>query len=115
MPDVTHYTSALNYSTLTIAASGTESGSLDLYGTTLVGLYMPAAWSVADLSFKASSDNTTFYDVYRDSGSSASITTAASRYVALDPADFAGVRFLKLVSSATQSASRVITVVSRPL
>ncbi|MCC7260703.1 MAG: hypothetical protein IT567_06690 [Alphaproteobacteria bacterium] len=115
MPSMNEFSANLVYHNVTIASGGTTSSAIDLYGTTLVGIFMPASWTAANLTLKASSDNSTFEDVYDSAGTQKTLTVAASRYVMLDPSHYAGIRHLKLVSSATQGADRVITLAVRPV
>lgn len=98
--------------TATIAASSATSGEVDLEGGKLVGVIMPAAWDAATLSVQASTaSGGTFADVYSSAGAQVSWTVAASQYIAIDPATVGGVEFVKLVSSATQTAQRDLTVI----
>jgi hypothetical protein len=41
-----------------------------------------------------------------------SVTVGTSRYVALDPAVFAGVKWVKVVSGSSEAAERTITIVT---
>lgn len=101
--------------TVTIASSGTESNAVDLNGTRVVGIITPAALTGTAITLKASFDGTNFHDMYNKDGVQMTITVAASRWVALAPADLAGVRYLKLVSGSAEAAERVISIVTRPL
>jgi hypothetical protein len=97
-----------------IAASGTTSQSLDLSGSCLVGIQMPTAFTGTAVTFNVSADGVNFYPMY--SGASAySLTVAASRYILIPAADFAGVRYLQVVSNATEGSARALTLAVRPL
>lgn len=105
--------------TATIADGGTSSAEVDLgnYGLTLVGIIVPSTWATASISFTAATaSGGTFYPVYNAAGAAiatGSIAGGTAVWIALDPADFAGIRFLKLVSSAAQSGIDVLTLITR--
>lgn len=87
---------------------------------TLVGIIMPAVWSAASLTFQASNDNSTFADLYNAAGAEITVTASTSRWIALDPADFVGIAYLKVRSgtagaAVNQGGDRVITLVFRPV
>lgn len=96
----------------TIANGASLSGSVDLTGVLLVGIYMPSAWTAADITFQASpdyddDDTVTFQSIYNGDGDEYTIASAAaqaSRFIAIDPRDFAGVRFLKIRSGTAAAA-----------
>lgn len=98
-------------------SSNSISAEIDLgKGGKLQGIYMPAAWTTADITLQAaSSSGGTFLDVYDDAGTEASISAAASRYITLYPDQFAGVRFIKIRSGTTgtpvnQAAARSLVL-----
>jgi hypothetical protein len=87
---------------------------------TLVAIVVPASWTAADLTFQASNDDTTFTNLYNASGTEVTVTAAASRWIALDPSDFAGIAYLKVRSgtaaaAVNQGGDRVVTFVIRPV
>ena len=48
-----------------LIAGGTSlSSGLNLGGRVLTGVFMPASWTAANLTFQASYDGVTFYDMY---------------------------------------------------
>lgn len=106
--------------TVTIADSSSLSGATDLGYATFCGFITPSGWTTAAVSFAAATSLAgTYYPVLSASG--AEITTgsvAASKWVALDPADFAGIRWLKIQSGTSavpvnQSGGDIITLVLR--
>lgn len=100
----------------TIAASGTTSAEVDLEGTTLCGLIMPATFTGTTITFQMSDDSGgTFVLMHDGAGASYSKTVATSKYIPLNPADFAGMRYIKLVSGSTESSQRVIKLATRPV
>lgn len=100
----------------TIASSATTSGEIDLSGTTLCGIYIPAAFTGTSISFQAASESGgTFVAVKDGAGNSVSKTVAASQFIKIDPTDFVGVRFLKIVSGSTEAAERTLVLAARPI
>ena len=88
--------------------------ALDMRGKTLVGLIMPAALTSTSITFSGCETvDGTFVDLYDTSGTQISVTVAASRYILIDPADFASIRFLKIVMGSNELADRTITAVMR--
>lgn len=89
---------------------------VDLQGCTPAAIEMPAAWDTANLTFSvASSLSGTYKNVYDEFGSEATVTAAASRFIRLSPADWWGLRYLKIRSGTagtpvTQTAARIITI-----
>jgi hypothetical protein len=106
--------------TIIIANGESLSGSVGLGGSTMVGIVMPATWTAANLTVQASHDGATYNNLYDDLGTEVTVTAAASRYIALDPSVFAGIRYLKVRSGTSGSAvnqggDRTITLVTRPV
>jgi hypothetical protein len=100
---------------ITTSTSQTVSSAVDLGGTTFVGIYTPATLTSTSISFQASHDNITFSPVENGSGSAISITVSGSEYVPLNPADFAGVQFIKVIAGSNEAADRTFTLALRPL
>lgn len=100
----------------TISGGGTVSTATDLYGYTLCGVFIPTGFQGTAISFHASISNSGTYSPMKDgAGAAVSKTVAGGDYVYLDPAVFAGVRFVKIVSNATEAGSRDVTLAARPL
>jgi len=88
-PIVTHNLTA------TIADSATESSAIDLSGTTLTAIAIPAEFDGAALTLKAAqSHDATYVDVYSDNGLHLNITAAASQMVTIEPAKMAGLQYI---------------------
>ena len=63
------------------------------------GLVLPAEWDAADVTFQVSVDGgVTYYNMYDDADNEYVVQAGASRYVALNPSDFAGVSNVKIRS-----------------
>jgi hypothetical protein len=100
-----------------IANGQTASSAISLSDNALdfscfVGFYTPATLTGTSFTFQASSDGSTFVNVLNE-GTSYSVTVAASRYVSVEPAVFAGVRFIKIVSGSSEGAERTIVACLR--
>jgi hypothetical protein len=106
--------------TVTIANGASLSGSVDMGAARLVGIIMPASWTAAGLTFQCSSDNSTFYNMYDETGAELTWTVAASTYVTANfPTRWLACRYLKIRSGTSsvavnQGAARTLTVVSAP-
>jgi hypothetical protein len=103
-----------------IANGASLSDAVNLAGFRAVGIQMPSAWTAANLTFQASFDGTTYVDLYDDAGNEQTATAAASRFMFLTPAEWAGIRYLKIRSGTTsvpvnQGAARTIQLITRPL
>lgn len=99
---------------VTIANSGTTSTQIDLKDKTLLGLFMPSAFTGTAITFLASqASGGTDVTVTDGAGADYSITVAPSKYVPVDPNKFLGVRFLKVKSGSTELAARTVGIASR--
>ena len=65
----------------TIANGASLSGALDLNERTPVALLMPAAWTAASITFQASFDNSTFYNVFTAAGGEYTLTVDVDQYI----------------------------------
>ncbi len=98
-----------------IAASGTESTSINLNSAALVGLYIPAGWDAADITFKMSHDGSTWYPGRDAAGTLLTLTGfSAGDYIALPAGAFHGIENIRFVSTATQTDAVVLKAVLRP-
>ena len=100
---------------LAIANGASLSIGYSLQGRILTGVYMPAAWTAAGLTFQASYDGVTWFNVYDTTGELTITTAAASLYLALDGTKFLGVNFLKVRSGTAgvpvaQGGARTLTL-----
>lgn len=110
---MTQYLGNLTYNVATIGSGTTTSDAIDLQGLLVVQLIMPAALTGTAISFQSSHDNVTFQDCYNDANSLITITVAVNRTYNIDPKDFAGCRYFKIVSNASEAADRAIGIVAR--
>ena len=93
-----------------IANTEQESSAINLAGRNFCGIYLPAAFTGTALTFLASDaiDGDYLPIKVTTSGTALSYTVAQGNYVAVNPQDFLGVNFLKVVSGSAQAAERTI-------
>ena len=118
------YSNVLYYETATIdtAATALSSGT-HLNGLLLVGITKADIdWDTANITFQVSHDNVTYVDLYTSGGLEKTVTVSIdtdAQYFALDPSDFAGVKYIKFRSGTQatpvqQSESQDLVVHYRP-
>lgn len=101
--------------TATIASGQTTSAEVDLGGTNIVGLQMPASFTSTSLKFLVSTaSGGTYQNLADGAGSDVSKTVAGGKYIGIDPTLFRGVRYVKLVSGSSEGADRQIVIFSTP-
>lgn len=100
---------------VTIAGSGTTSTAIDFQGRGLVALILPATFTGTGVSFQISPDGVTYYDCYNTANTLLSATVTQGRAYMFSPGDLVGIRYLKIVSNATEGGSRTLTLLSREL
>lgn len=87
--------------TATIAGGQSLSSAVNLGGLRLFGIVMPSAWTAAGLTFQMSPDGANWFNIYDANGNELSASAAASRYIALDPVNFAPVAWIKMRSGTS--------------
>ena len=96
------------YNSLAIATSQPNSAVITTEGLSLCGILFPAAFTGTTVTFLACDTlGGTYVPVYNSAGA-VSYTVAQGRYVAIDPKDFYGIQFLKIVSGSSEAAGRTI-------
>lgn len=107
--------------TVTIAngASLSSAAAVGGKGAIVTAIIMPAAWTAAGLSFQASHDGTTWYEVIKTDGNAVEVTApAADEWIVLPTTLIGPVPYLKVRSGTSaapvnQLAERTLTLVSR--
>lgn len=112
MPNPADFPAKIVHKTVTIANAATDSDAIDLQGLTLCGVHLPSGFDGTSLAFKTSTTLGGTYTTVADGAADIAKVVAASRYVALDPSVFAGIRFLKLVGGA-QTGAVILTLALR--
>jgi hypothetical protein len=107
--------------TITIAVSTTISAEVNLNGKRLIGIIMPTAWTLANLTMQALLDEPSalpkvpvFGNVVDGAGAAVVIaaTPTASTYLAIaDTSVFVGLGRIKIVAGAGQAADRTLKLV----
>ncbi len=100
-------------STVTIANTGTTTPNLTMEPNQVpLAIVIPAEFTGTALTFMASAtDGGTPVPLYNE-GTLYSVTVAPGRYVSLNPAVFASVKYLRVVSNAAEAAARDLVIVS---
>lgn len=93
-----------------ISSSTTVSEAVGTNGLRLVGVITPATINSTALTFQGSVDDSTYVPIHAVGGGAYTVTVAASRFTAVDPAQF-GVNYLKVVCGSAELADRNITLV----
>lgn len=102
---------------LSTAANG-QSTPFNIGGCTLCAVQMSAAWDTANIGFRGSVDGTTtnLADLHATDGTFLTYATSAAYMTVFDPAFFAGMQLLQIVSETSagvavaQTAARVLKV-----
>jgi hypothetical protein len=101
----------------TIANGASLSGAVDLGPELRAALIqMPGDWAAADLTFQASVDGTTFWNLHVDSSDTeVTVQAGEDRTIVLPKTVFEGIRHLKIRSgtagsAVNQGAARTLTI-----
>lgn len=102
-----------------IAASASLSGPVDLFYGALVGVYVPAAWTTADLTLQASFDGINFFNVRNVTGDEYLLQAGVGNcFIPLVNFELQGVKHVRVRSGTSalavnQAAQRIVTLVTR--
>ena len=103
----------------TIANGQSLSGALNLGGLRLFGVVMPSGWTPANLTFQMSPDGgATWSNVFDSAGNEVIATAGSSRFVAIDPTNFAAIQWIQVRSGTSgtpvaQGADRALSLILR--
>lgn len=102
----------------TITSGQSVSNVVDLGSKTLLAIITPSDWTAANLTFQVSTDGITYSNMHDNAGVESTVTAAASRYIVVDPANWVGVKYIKVRSGTSgtpvnQAADRIIKLVSK--
>lgn len=93
-----------------IANGAQNSSVISTGGLALTGIFLPAAFTGTALTFLAAPVvGGTYVPVCKSDGSPLSYTVAQGTYVVIDPRDFQGIPFLKIVSGTVEGGARSLT------
>lgn len=101
--------------TVTIASGETDSTAIDAWGYSALGIRIPANWDTANISFLESRDGVTYHAITDYQGDVITINATSGKYIPLVANYFGGSRFLKVVSSIEQTATRTLEFALVPL
>ena len=105
------------------AVSPAVAGGVAMGADTLVGIWMPATWVAAALTFQVSPDGgTTWLELYNDGGTATSISVGVSQYISLltnSNYTWRGINLLKVRSGTlgapvVQTGGATVTLIGRP-
>jgi len=101
----------------TITSGQSLSAGVDLGVFRLVGLSMPTTLEPTTLTFQSSFDGTNWNNIFTSAGTEVTVISAASRRIIVAPADFYGVRYLRVRGGTsgvptTVAADRIIKLIS---
>jgi len=95
----------VQYATATISP-GFTSAALTTSGTSLVGCMMPATFTGSSISFLAATTLSGSYGELDNSSGKISYNVTQGKFIAINPVDFYGVQFFKIVSSSSEGTTR---------
>lgn len=96
------------YGSTTVANGTDESGVITTNGMSLCGIQLPATMTSTSITFEAATTkNGTYQPIYNKSGQ-VSYTITSGQFLAIDPADFYGVQFLKIKTGSNEGADRAL-------
>jgi hypothetical protein len=109
------FSNALRQSrTAVITTNGTASAEVDLDGEVLCGISTPSSLVGTSLTFTvATASGGTFNNMMDGNGNVYTLTMSTNDYIRLNPNDFVGVQFIKLVSGSTETGGATFTLHTR--
>lgn len=95
--------------TATIANGQQASSAIKCMGMVPVGIILPAAFTGTALTFQVcDTESGTYQTLYGMDGNAVSMTVAQGRTYAINPTNFEGVQFLKVVSGSSEGGARTL-------
>jgi hypothetical protein len=103
--------------TVTILTDATTSSALFCNGASILAMITDAVLAAANFTFQVSPDGENFYQLMDPNTTTDAYTigVSANSHIPLDTTVFAGVQYVKVVSSAAPEADSTITFVMGPL
>lgn len=94
------------YPTVVIGASSATSGVVSSAGLSLVGCQLPATFTGTSISFTVATTVGGTYQELDNSAGKVSYNVTQGKFIAINPVDFYGVQFFKIISQATEGSAR---------
>jgi hypothetical protein len=98
-----------------IANAGQVSNAVDIGGSVLVGLFLPAAFTGTSVTFQAATTLNGTYGTVQSGGADYTVNVTQGKYAAVDPTVFSGLRYIKVVSGSAEGGNRTITLATRAM
>jgi hypothetical protein len=96
------------YPSVVIPSPSPTSAAMPTNGMSLVGCMMPATVTSTAMTFQVATSLTGTYEPLYNSSGQVSYTIASGHYVAINPADWSGVQFYKIVFGSSEAAARTL-------
>jgi hypothetical protein len=96
------------YPSIVIPSPSPTSSAMPTSGMSLVGCQLPATVTSTAMTFQVSSSLTGTYEALYNSAGQVSYTIASGRFIAINPTDFYGVQFYKIVFGSSEAANRTL-------
>jgi hypothetical protein len=94
------------FPTATIPISTTTSNAISTNGMSLVGCQLPATMTGTSISFTVATTLAGTYQELDNASGKVTYTIAGGKFIAINPVDFYGVQFFKIVSGSSEAAAR---------
>lgn len=92
------------------------SEAVDLSSYSLVGLITPASLTSTSITFDVSSDGINYYKLRDATNTNISVVVdSTARQYILTPADFVGVRYIKIATGSSEAANRTFKLIARTI
>lgn len=91
-----------------VPASGTTTPAIKMGGMSLVGVKVPSTFTGTALTFTMCDTLAGTYVPVNNSSGPVSYTVAQGNYYVIDPKDFMGIQFLKIISGSTEGSARTL-------
>jgi hypothetical protein len=94
------------FPTATIPISTTTSNIISTNGMSLVGCQLPATMTGTSISFTVATSATGTFQELDNASGKVTYTIAGGKFIAINPVDFYGVQYFKIVSGSSEAAAR---------
>ena len=95
---------------VTIPSGSTTSNSIDLRGSAVLKIFIPANFVGTSLTFQLSLNNVDYKPYKNANGDLVVCQALANDAIGITPIDFLGVNYLKIISNATESGADIAII-----